>query len=85
MLLPTSRSRSRESPRDVPNEGDATSADGADAFLTHPEQWELYKRERPETAAEEIAAAIVFLCSERASYVAGAAWSVDGGTVAIIV
>jgi 3-oxoacyl-[acyl-carrier protein] reductase len=28
----------------------------------------------------EIAAAIVFLCSERASYVAGAAWSVDGGT-----
>jgi len=30
---------------------------------------------------EEIAAAIVFLCSERASYVTGAAWSVDGGTV----
>jgi 3-oxoacyl-[acyl-carrier protein] reductase len=29
----------------------------------------------------EIAAAIVFLCSERASYVSGAAWSVDGGTV----
>jgi 3-oxoacyl-[acyl-carrier protein] reductase len=34
---------------------------------------------------EEIAAAIVFLCSERASYVAGAAWSVDGGTVAVII
>ena len=34
---------------------------------------------------EEIASAIVFLCSERASYVAGAAWSVDGGTVQIIV
>jgi 3-oxoacyl-[acyl-carrier protein] reductase len=33
----------------------------------------------------EIAAAIVFLCSEQASYVAGAAWSVDGGTVQIIV
>jgi 3-oxoacyl-[acyl-carrier protein] reductase len=33
----------------------------------------------------EIAAAIVFLCSERASYVAGAAWSVDGGTVQIII
>jgi 3-oxoacyl-[acyl-carrier protein] reductase len=34
---------------------------------------------------EEIAAVIVFLCSERASYVTGAAWSADGGTVAIIV
>jgi len=33
---------------------------------------------------EEIAGAIVFLCSERASYVAGAAWSVDGGTVQVI-
>jgi 3-oxoacyl-[acyl-carrier protein] reductase len=29
--------------------------------------------------AEEIAAAIVFLCSEQASNVVGAAWSVDGG------
>jgi len=36
-------------------------------------------------ASEEIASAIVFLCSERASYVAGAAWSVDGGTVQVIV
>ena len=34
---------------------------------------------------EEIAAAIVFLASERASYVAGAAWSVDGGTVQVII
>jgi 3-oxoacyl-[acyl-carrier protein] reductase len=33
----------------------------------------------------EIANAIVFLCSERASYVAGAAWSVDGGTVQVII
>jgi 3-oxoacyl-[acyl-carrier protein] reductase len=33
----------------------------------------------------EIAAAIVFLCSERASYVSGAAWSVDGGTVQVII
>jgi 3-oxoacyl-[acyl-carrier protein] reductase len=33
---------------------------------------------------EEIAAAIVFLCSERASNVAGAAWSVDGGAVPVI-
>ncbi|MGW7258476.1 cytochrome P450 [Streptomyces sp. NPDC054834] len=27
---------------------------GMHAFLTHPEQWDLYKRERPSTAAEEI-------------------------------
>jgi 3-oxoacyl-[acyl-carrier protein] reductase len=35
--------------------------------------------------AEEIAGAIAFLCSERASYVSGAAWSVDGGTVQVII
>jgi 3-oxoacyl-[acyl-carrier protein] reductase len=34
---------------------------------------------------DEIAAVIVFLCSERASNVAGAAWSVDGGTVPVII
>jgi 3-oxoacyl-[acyl-carrier protein] reductase len=34
---------------------------------------------------EEIAAVIVFLCSERASDVAGAAWSVDGGAVPVII
>jgi 3-oxoacyl-[acyl-carrier protein] reductase len=34
---------------------------------------------------EEIASVVVFLCSERASYVAGAAWSVDGGTVQVII
>jgi NAD(P)-dependent dehydrogenase (short-subunit alcohol dehydrogenase family) len=33
----------------------------------------------------EIADAIVFLCSERASYVTGSAWSVDGGTVQVII
>ncbi|MGA4842289.1 cytochrome P450 [Streptomyces sp. G45] len=27
---------------------------GMHAFLTHPDQWELFKRERPATAAEEI-------------------------------
>ncbi|MGA7434026.1 MAG: SDR family oxidoreductase [Solirubrobacterales bacterium] len=34
---------------------------------------------------EEIASAITFLSSDRASFVAGAAWGVDGGTVPVII
>jgi 3-oxoacyl-[acyl-carrier protein] reductase len=35
--------------------------------------------------AEEVADVIVFLCSGRASNVTGAAWSVDGGSVPVII
>jgi 3-oxoacyl-[acyl-carrier protein] reductase len=34
---------------------------------------------------EEIAAVVVFLCSAQAGYVTGAAWSVDGGSVPVII
>jgi 3-oxoacyl-[acyl-carrier protein] reductase len=34
---------------------------------------------------DEIAGAIAFLCSDHASYTSGAAWSVDGGTVQVII
>ena len=55
---------------------------------SHDEVFESVGASRPVgrlAEVEEIASAIVFLCSERASYVAGAAWSVDGGSVQVII
>jgi 3-oxoacyl-[acyl-carrier protein] reductase len=52
------------------------------------EVWEEVKSQRPIgrlAEVEEIAAAIVFLCSDQASFVSGSAWSVDGGTVQVII
>ena len=52
------------------------------------EVWEEVKSQRPiGRLAEvgEIASAIVFLCSQQASFVSGSAWSVDGGTVQVII
>jgi 3-oxoacyl-[acyl-carrier protein] reductase len=55
---------------------------------TREEALRTVGRQRPIgrlASVAEIASAIVFLCSERTSYVAGSAWSVDGGTVQVII
>ena len=85
--------------RDLPRPGRSRAVDGAgrparpvaassSGAASREEALEAAGAKRPiGRLAEvgEIAAAIVFLCSERASYVSGAAWSVDGGTVQVII
>jgi NAD(P)-dependent dehydrogenase (short-subunit alcohol dehydrogenase family) len=66
--------------------GDQTAA--AKGFASREEAIEAHGGRAPLgrfAEADEIAAVIAFLCSERASYVTGAAWSVDGGVVGTIV
>ena len=93
------REPGRARQRDLPGPDQVGAVDGARAACStsRPSSPAATSREEALEAAgakrpigrlaevEEIAAAIVFLCSERASYVAGAAWCVDGGTVQVII
>lgn len=77
-----------------PIEGESWTADGGLADELAQRRGATRERVLRDTAAglplgrmgtdDEAAAVIVFLCSERASNVTGAAWSVDGGSVPII-
>ncbi|CAB4930893.1 unannotated protein [freshwater metagenome] len=60
--------------------GAARGMTGAEALAATADNIPLGRFAQP----GEMADVILFLCSERSSTVAGAAWSADGGAVAII-
>jgi 3-oxoacyl-[acyl-carrier protein] reductase len=69
-------------------EGGLADQQAASSYMTRVKVLEAVGGGRPlGRLAEpgEIASVIAFLCSERASYVTGSAWSADGGTVPIII
>ncbi len=69
-------------------EGGLADQQGARTNKTRVEVLEAVGAGRPLgrlAEPEEIASVICFLCSVRASYVTGSAWSADGGTVPIII
>src|SRR6476619_2518059 len=70
------------------DEGGLADQQAASSYKTRQQVLEAVGAGRPlGRLAEpaEIASVIAFLCSERASYVTGSAWSADGGTVPIII